>query len=404
MKKLLLHPIAYLYLGLNCLINLSYSFFFVTYVPFLLEKGMNLLEVNIINSFFMIFVILGEMPTGSFADNFGRHRSLSLACLLSFFGFLLYYFSSSFIMFILAEAVLALGHTFHSGALEAWLVDSLKKRGEESLSVKVFAYEPTFRSIGVLVGVLIGAYIGEFDLSMPWLSSAILIFIIFILSLFLKENYRQKDTNQKRDNLGKQFKTAWNFGIMNKDLVFIMTFGACLAFTVQAINMQWPVIFQNEHDFSSFMLGWLFVGVVSAVSLGAHLAHKLKRFLSEKQAIIIPQLVTAIGIILCSYVSITSFMVTFFLLHEFSRGMLGPLRQEFINRRIESKNRATLLSLNSIFVTAGALVGLLFSGLIANAQSISTAWFISGSILLVVVTIFSLRHRKKLLVASAEVL
>lgn len=404
MKKLLMHPIAYLYLGLNCLINLSFSFSFVTYVPFLVEKGMNLLEINVINSFFMMFIILAEMPTGSFADNFGRNRSLSLACLLSSFGFIVYYFSSSFIMFALAEMLVAFGHTFQSGALEAWLVDSLKKRGEESLSIKVFAYEPTFKSIGLVAGVLIGSYLGDFNLSLPWLTSAVLIFIVFILSLFLKENYRTNEDNHKKENLTKQLKTAWNFGIKNKDLVFIMSFGACMHFSFQAINMQWPLIFKNDHGFSSFMLGWLFVGIALFVSLGAHLAYRFRRSLPEKQAIIIPQLVTAVAIILCSYVSATSFMVTYFILHEFSRGMMGPLKQEFINRRIESKNRATLLSLDSIFVKTGAFVGLLFSGFIANASSISTAWFLSGSILLVMVISFSLSQRRRSLKLKTEVL
>lgn len=404
MKKILLNPIAYVYLGLNCLIALGMSFFFVTYVPFLEEKGMNLLEINIINAFFMIFVVLSEMPTGSFADNFGRNRSLSLACLLLSSGFFLYFFSSSFLIFILAEIILAFGHTFYSGALEAWMVDSLGARGEEELTTKIFVYEPTFKSIGLVTGVLIGSYLGEFDLSLPWIVSALLMFIIFILSLFIKENYKvEEDGLKEKNNLIKEVKTAWNYGVMNKDLLFVMIFGACLTFSIQALNMQWPLVFKNEHGFSSFQLGWLFVGMAISISVGAHLSYKIRRVLSEKQAIIIPQIITAIAIIICSYVSLTSAIITFFLLHELGRGVIKPLQQDFINRRLQSKNRATLLSLNSIFIRAGALLGLIFSGIVANMSSISIAWLLSGSILLLVVIFFSLYFKKKALKTATNV-
>lgn len=404
MKKVLLNPIAYVYLGLNCLIALGMSFFFVTYVPFLEEKGMNLLEINIINAFFMIFVVLSEMPTGSFADNFGRNRSLSIACLLLSLGFFIYFFSSSFLVFIIAEIMLAFGHTFYSGALEAWMVDSLTIRGEKQLISKVFMYEPTFKSIGLITGVLIGSYLGEFNLSLPWIVSALLMFVIFILSLFLRENYKVlKSASSEKHNLVKEVKTAWNYGIMNKDLLFVMFFGACLTFSVQALNMQWPLVFKNEHGFNSFQLGWLFVGMAISLSIGAHLSYKLKKLLNEKQAIIIPQIITAIAIIACSYVSLTNAMISFFLIHELGRGIIRPLQQEFINNRLQSKNRATLLSLNSIFTRGGALLGLLFSGIIAEAATISIAWFLSGLILLLIVIFFSLYFKKKELKSAIKV-
>ncbi|MDD3663544.1 MAG: MFS transporter [Candidatus Pacebacteria bacterium] len=403
MKTLLLNPVVLLYLSLNLAIELGLSFFFVTYVPFLAEKGMNLLEINIINAFFMIFVIITEMPTGSFADNFGRHRSLSLACLLLSLGFLIYFFSSSFILFICAEIILALGHTFSSGALEAWLVDSLNNRNQSQLAMKVFSIEPTFKSIGLIIGVLIGSIIGDFNLGLPWLISAIFMFIIFILSLFLKENYRQNSNkNTEKNNLKKQLTVAWRYGLRNKDLVFIMMFIACLNFSIQALNMQWPLLFQNSYNFSSFKLGWLFVGVTFSISLGGYISYRLKSIFTEKQAIIIPQVFTAIAIMLCAYSNSIIITVNLFLLHELGRGVIKPLEQDFINCRIESNNRATLLSLHSVFIKIGALLGLIISGLIASISSISLTWFLSGTSLLIFVLIFVWRYRNEILIIKSK--
>ena len=151
MKTLILNPIASIFLGLNTLIMFATSFFFATYVPFLVDKGMNLLEVNIINSFYMIVVIIAEIPTGSFADKKGRHRSLSLSCFLLSLSAFVYYLAESFLFFILAEVIAAIGHTFASGAVEAWLVDSLKERKEEELQNKLFRLLPTFTTLGIIV-------------------------------------------------------------------------------------------------------------------------------------------------------------------------------------------------------------------------------------------------------------
>ena len=96
MKKLTINPISAIYLFFSGLFTFALAFFFATYVPFLAAKGMNLWQINVINSFFMLFIILAEMPTGSFADRFGRHHSISISCFLLVISFLIYYFSESF--------------------------------------------------------------------------------------------------------------------------------------------------------------------------------------------------------------------------------------------------------------------------------------------------------------------
>ena len=157
MKKLMFHPIAAVYLGFNALIKFASSFFMVTYVLFLSEKGMDLLQINLINTCYMIAVILAELPTGSFADSFGRHRSFSLSFFLMALSTFIYFVSGSFMLFVLAEVVAALGHTFFSGSIEAWLVDSLKARGEEYRQAEIFRHETAFHSFGIIAGVMFGA-------------------------------------------------------------------------------------------------------------------------------------------------------------------------------------------------------------------------------------------------------
>ena len=62
MKKNVINPVSTIYLFFSGLFTFALAFFFATYVPFLTEKGMNLWQISFINSFFMLFIILAEMP------------------------------------------------------------------------------------------------------------------------------------------------------------------------------------------------------------------------------------------------------------------------------------------------------------------------------------------------------
>lgn len=407
MKKFKINPIVATYLMFNGLFAFAMSFFFATYVPFLTEKGMNLWQINAINASFMLFVVLAEMPTGGFADKFGRHRSLAVSCFLLSLSFMVYYFSHSFYIFILAEVIGAIGHTFASGAAEAWLVDSLIKRNELHLKDKTFRQELSSKSIGVIIGCLLGSMLGGVNLSLPWICSAVFMFLAGIFSLFfVKENYKEEMSENRRDSsLIKQINEAWHHGIKNKELLYVMGFGAIIAFSIQAINMEWTLVFKNSYNFSSLNLGFIFVAISLSTTLGGRFSKKLKSWIKdEKLALIIPQLITAIAIIVCSRV-IGLYMVTAaFLLHEFGRGIFGPLKQSYLNNFLQSEKRATLLSLESMFVKLGAFSGLIITGFLAETYSIRWTWLMSGIFLAVGTIIFIIATKKPTPIPVEEVI
>jgi len=396
MKKLEINQVAAIYLTFNGLFSFALAFFFATYVPFLVEKGMNLWQINVINSFFMLFIILAEMPTGSFADRFGRHHSITISCCLLMISFLIYYFSKSFWLFVIAEIIGAIGHTFVSGAAEAWLVDSLKARDQFYLKEKVFRQELISKAIGVASGCVFGAYLGNINLCLPWLGTAFFMFIAALFSLlFIKENYVREVVKGSSTGFNKQITEAWHYGVKNKELLYVMSFGALIALSVQALNMQWTLMFKKSYGFSSSDLGYLFVVISVAVALGGRFSKQLKRRLkNEKLLLVLPQLLTASAIIITSQVNGLVLVSGAFLMHEFGRGIFNPVKQNYMNNRIASEKRATILSLESMFTKLGAFIGLLASGFLASSLGIASTWFFSGVFLLIGVTIFYLIIKK----------
>jgi MFS family permease len=89
------------------------------YVTFLMSNGLNLLQVNLINAVFFFTLFVCEIPTGAYADIFGRKSSFVLACALMSASMFVYGSSHTFVGFIIAEILAAIGGTFRSGAFQA---------------------------------------------------------------------------------------------------------------------------------------------------------------------------------------------------------------------------------------------------------------------------------------------
>ena len=389
LKKSKIKSIINNYLILSFLILLGSSFSFATYIPFLVSHGMNLWQANLINSFFMATIILMEMPTGSFADKFGRHHSITISCFVISLGLFIYFLAKGFWFFVLAEVIAGLGRTFVSGALEAWLVDSLKDQGMGSLKFTIFRKESYYSSAGMIIGGIVGSFAGSYNLALPWIMGSILALLSGIYSLRLKESYRQTEKAELRTGLIKQMKIAFQYVSENKGLLGFMALGAILSLAIQALNMQWTALFQRNFHLKTEELGWIFAGIPLMAAIGASLSKHSRKYISDgKKTLAMTQIFTAIAIIIVTQLSGLISTIGFFMLHELSRGTFKPLKQTFFNDQLISETRATVLSLDSMVNKIGSLIGLLISGFLANTYSIKIAWLASGIFLLLACSLF----------------
>jgi MFS family permease len=101
-------------------------------VPFFVERGLSAAEIMGLQALFSLLVVFWQLPSGWFADRFGRAFSIKLGVPLLAVGFIAYGLSDSWWQFALCEVVLAIGNGFISGADQALLHDSLEAMGRQS--------------------------------------------------------------------------------------------------------------------------------------------------------------------------------------------------------------------------------------------------------------------------------
>lgn len=379
------------YVWFSFLSGLAISFFFATYQVFLASRGMDLLQINLINAFFMAGVFFFEVPTGAFADQCGRKKSVVLGNLILALSFLAYYFADCFYQFVAAELIGAFGITFLSGALEAWAVDALAYCQYEFSLEKVFRQEKAYNQIGILLGCIAGGYAGNADIAWPWLMSSFSMVLCAIFAgIFMEElGFERKKISKGFAYITATAKEGLYYGFQSKPVFYLLSFCAICSLSLQSLNMQWPFVFKDLFRMDVAYLGWIFAAVSLTILAGNHFSLSFARMIGdEKKALIISQAVTAAGILVASTMIGLIPVLIAFLVQEAGRGLFGPLKSAYLNRRIPSDSRATIISFESMVSKGGAFAGLLISGLIAKYFSIAVAWTVSGLILALFVLIF----------------
>jgi len=337
----------------------------------------------------MLFAVFSEIPTGVFADSFGRKKSILAGCFLFSASFLVYFLSFSFWLFVAAELIGALANAFISGALDAWVISTLKENNFNGVWKKVFIQEGDRRIIGYGLGGLFGAYLGNFDLSYPWLAGSISFFVMAIaFSFILKEEYFKKEKVRKK--IFQIAKEGCIYSWKRKAIFYITLFGLVSTLVLQAINMQWQILLEGSFEMSVLNLGWSFFFMSVFMFIGNRLAEKFSEISRREEVpIILSQTITAFGIGIAAFFSDFSIIIAGLMIHQSGRAMLEPLKKTFINHRInDEKIRATVNSFSAMMVKGGAVIGLLISGYLGKNYSITLAWQTSAAILIASIPLF----------------
>ena len=387
------------YLILQATMAFGISFISAFYVTFLMAKGLNLFQVNLVNFAFWTTLFVCEMPTGAFADVFGRKLSFVLSCLLFGLGMVVYGFVNSFWGFVVAEMICAIGQTFANGAFQAWLIDRLRHQGFVGSFSGIFARKQQVNGLVAMTSAILGAYLGTINMSLPWfIGGGIMMSAGCVAMVYMREEdefvHAKFSFVAGIRRMYDVIVSSIDYGTKNSAVRFILIMSVAQFFALQAPNMQWQPLL-GAHLSSQATLGFVKAGVSLFLMAGAFLAPTFLRLVkNERKGIAWVQISIGIGVA-CTVLP-SSFVPTLmlFLLHEIPRGMLDPLKESYLHDNIPADRRATIASCDSISHHIGGMMGLLASGALAQYLSLPTAWIVSG-LVLITSSLFLLRNSCK---------
>ena len=375
------------YMLLSGLYTLAASLIWGVNTLFLLDAGLSISEVFVVNAVFSAGMVLFEIPTGVVADTLGRRVSYLLSVVVLGVTTVLYLLMAeggSVAAFAVVSAFMGLGFTFYSGALEAWLVDALGAAGADGELDHVFARAQQVTGAAMLIGTTAGGFLGQIDLAVPFAVRATLLVALFFVSsrLMQEVGFVPQSLSWRalpramRDQASTGIREGWGKPGLR---------GLMLAGAARGTFIGWG--FYAAQPYFLELLDrdaiWV-VGIITALMslstiAGNQVVEVLSRRCRRRSTILLAA--SAVSSIAAVVVGLTdSFWVAVpsFLLITASLGVLTPVRQAYVHQVTATEHRATVISFDAMVGSVGGVGGQLALGRIAGARSLSAGYVVGG--------------------------
>ena len=218
------------YYGIAATTTLAQSLIWGVNTLFLLSVGFDIFQVMLINAAYTVAQVIFEVPTGVVADTVGRRASYLLAVAIILVSTLLYVgfglAGYGLWPFAAASALLGLGYTFYTGAVDAWMVDALHSVGYEGRLEPIFARYGIMFGIFMLIGTTLGGLLGQVDLWIPYVVRAVVLVPAFLLGLLVMRDLGFKARALTVGSFGRETRRiareGVTYGLSDRVVRFIM--------------------------------------------------------------------------------------------------------------------------------------------------------------------------------------
>lgn len=318
-------------------------------------------EIFILQAVASLSSVLMEIPSGYFSDRLGRRKTLIIASVFSFAGFLIYSLSGSFALFLAAEICMGIGMSFVSGTDVALLYDSLIETGEVPRFKKL---NVTYHSLGNFSEAgasIFGALLATVSLRLPFYVETAIVGLTIPLTILLVETNAAKK-EEHHFSAGDLFSILKHTVIEHKDLQILVFLAATLgSATLVATWFVQP--FWKAVNLPLVWYGVLWAAFNLSIGLFSLLTNRLEKKLGPNATVFsLTVLAVAVFAVMAFFQALWA--VPFLILIYFIRGIQNPLFNDYINRFVTSDKRATVISIQSMlfrleFVALSPLMGLL---------------------------------------------
>ena len=347
-------------------------------MPFFTEWGkISIAQAQLLQSWFMLWIFLLEIPTGVVADYFGRKYSLALGALVVTFAALVYGSMPNLYIFMLGEFLFAMGASFTSGADDALLYDSLKEEGQEHEIKKAMGIAHSIQLVSMFVAAPIGGLIAaKFGLNAPIMFCAIPFLIAAFIAFSIKEPKifdKTKETTRYLEIAKKGISYFYHHKTLRLIVLDAVVVSTAAYFVIWLYQ---PLLMSLKFPIKYF--GWISsLMVLSEVIIATNFVRLEKILGSAKSYMRFSAIIVATFFILVAFIPKVPMVILFVVF----AGGFGLTRLElmtsYMNRLIPSSQRATILSTISMFRRLSLVIFNPFVGMLAD-HSLPITLFVIG--------------------------
>ncbi len=395
-----------LYLRLQAVASFSFALIFTINMIYQVETvGLTPLQLVLVGTALEASVFLFEVPTGIVADVFSRRASVLIGYMIIGAGFILEGSIPAFWAVVTGQALWGLGYTFTSGATQAWLSDEI---GEANAN-RAFLRGQQMSQLGALLGILTSVWMAGFSLSLPIRAGGMLFILLgLLLILWMPETGFQVTRSEERSSwkeISHTFRSGLGMIRVRPILATILLIGLFYGLYSEGYDRLWTKHLLDSFSFPDFIrldtVGWFGIIQIGSLVLAAAAIEVVRRWVNMENAASIARMLLVLTALLVLSLLIlaqaTGFWVALLCVWMVSitRDLIGPIYTGWVNQSLDSRVRATVISMSSQVDAIGQIAGGPVMGAVGNLFSVRAALSLSGLILSPVLLLFAQAMRSK---------
>ncbi|AHH11647.1 MFS transporter (plasmid) [Borrelia coriaceae] len=358
----------------------------------LINKGLQLRDISIVQMFYMLAIIFFELPSGVISDIFDRKSVYLSSIFLSMIAYFFIFQTSSFIILCIAWFIYGISSAFNTGTIDISFTHIYQSNAQKLksfiLSMKIIL------NIGAILGGYAGSILFLYVDTKIYLLSLFLYLASSLITIFFISS--DKNTDYNKEDLRfylKQFRNDIIALLRSKILIELFILISSIQFFFQPFYLYWQAIFIDKNVPLS-VFGIIYILFRLSNIIGAWVFKKIKHSKYDSYVIlgIIFLLSVLIKMVSHIYIFIVIMIFLVVLVSLYSNNL-----EFFLRKNIDSKVLGTISSINST-------ISRLFSFLVLLACSVLTTFIsiINTFILLMfifcvmsILVIYKFMHNKR---------
>jgi MFS family permease len=371
---------------------------------FLLDAGLSNLEAFAANAFFTGGMVIFEVPTGIVADTIGRRTSYLLGTLTlsaaSLLYVLLWQVEGAFWEWAVVSLLLGLGFTFFSGAVEAWLVDALTATGYTGKLESVFGRGQILTGVGMLSGSVAGGFLAQqISLGFPFVLRAAILIVMFVVAFRLMHDVGftpekgGRPLAEMRKIASNSIEYGWRVPAVKWLMVEALFTGGVGIYAFYALQ---PYLLELYGDPQAYQVAGLAAAIVAGAQILGGIAAPWIRGLFQRRtsALLVMAGASVINLVMIGLVESFWPVIGFTTIWGLLFAATMPIRQTYINGMIPSRQRATILSFDSMMSSTGGVWAQPVLGRAADVWGYAQSYVLSAGIAAFALPFIALSRRQ----------
>jgi len=371
-------------------------FYYPIFAVLQLDYGLTMAQFAILNAVWAVSIVLLEVPSGALADKLGRRPMIIIASVLMILEMSLIAFvpfgnaNLIFWVWVLNRILSGAAEASASGADEALAYDSLPEGEQEAQWPKVLARLMTFSSCAFVVAMLVGGAVYDHSflnnlLGTDFAKETVIRFPIYLtlisalialpISLLMKEPVTQSE-DLASDSLWTSIHKTGGW-IIGTPIVFALILAALVHDTLVRLFLTMNSEYYRLIDLPESSFGIIGAGFAAMGILMPRLARRMVEKGRLATNYLWVSIFTFLGLLGIAQ-AWQYYGVLVVVLFSASFGLLNFFSSHYLNAKVDSRQRATVLSFKGLALNIGfGMTSLLFAALLKGVDNdfkVSLAW------------------------------